>query len=296
MSGHALPPAPEGAALRFFYGSLPGRILLKALTARPVSVAAGRFMDSGLSRPLIRPFIRRNGIRMAEYLPMRYTCFNAFFCRPVRPELRPFPDEAAAFMAPCDGLLSAYRITDGLVLPIKQGRYTVEELLGGDAAAETFRDGVCLVFRLCVNHYHRYAYADDGVILKKQFLPGVLHTVRPIALSALPVFTQNCREYMLLDTAHFGSLAQIEVGAMLVGKIENYKGEGVPFRRGEEKGRFLYGGSTVVVLLEENRVQLDEALFENTARGLETPVILGEVLGRAVGPCRADAGARKAPN
>lgn len=256
-------------------------MLLKALTARPVSAAAGRFMDSGLSRPLIRPFIRKNNIRMADYLPMRFDSFNAFFCRPIRPELRPLPDEAAAFMAPCDGLLSAYRIADGLVLPIKQSRYTIAELLGGDEAAEAFRDGVCLVFRLCVHHYHRFAYADDGVILKKRFLPGVLHTVRPIALAALPVFTRNCRELMLLRTAHFGPLAQIEVGAMLVGKIENYKGEGVSFRRGEEKGRFLYGGSTVVVLLEKDRVQLDEALFENTAQGLETPVILGEVLGRA---------------
>ena len=264
-------------------------MLLKVLTARPVSAAAGRFMDSGLSRPLIRPFIRKNNIRMADYLPMRFDSFNAFFCRPVRPELRPLPDEASAFMAPCDGLLSAYRITDGLVLPIKQSCYTVAELLGGDEAAETFRDGMCLVFRLCVHHYHRYAYADDGVILKKRFLPGVLHTVRPIALAALPVFTRNCRELMLLRTAHFGPLAQIEIGAMLVGKIENYKGEGVSFRRGEEKGRFLYGGSTVVVLLEKDRVQLDNALFENTAQGLETPVILGEVLGSAASAGRKPA-------
>ena len=274
-------PAPEGAALRFLYGKPAGRAILKIAASSPLSKLAGRFMDSRLSKPLIRPFARKNGIRMEDYLPLPYPCFNAFFCRPIRKELRPIPDGDGVFMSPCDGLVSAYRITDGLVLPIKQSSYTVAELLGGDPAAERFRDGVCIVFRLCVQHYHRYAYVDAGKITARRFLPGELHTVRPIALAALPVFTRNCREYCLMKTAHFGAVAQIEVGAMLVGKVLNYKGAGFPFCKGEEKGCFLYGGSTVVLLLEKDRVELDEELFENTAQGLETPVQMGEILGKA---------------
>ena len=273
-------PAPEGAALRFLYGRPEGRALLKLLTACPVSKLAGRFMDSKLSKPLIGPFARKNGIRLEDYLPLPYPCFNAFFCRPIRKELRPIPDGDGVFMSPCDGLVSAYPITEGLVLPIKQSEYTVAELLGNDGAAERFRNGVCLVFRLCVQHYHRYAYVDAGKIVSRYFIPGELHTVRPIALAALPVFTRNCREVSVMETENFGTLAQVEVGAMLVGKVLNYKGAGFPFRKGEEKGRFLYGGSTVVLLLEKDRVTLDRELFENTAQGLETPVIMGEVLGR----------------
>ena len=274
-------PAPEGAALRFLYGKPAGRAVLKLAASRPLSKLAGRFMDSGLSKPLIKPFARKNGIRMEDYLPIPYPCFNAFFCRPIRKELRPIPDGDGVLMSPCDGLVSACRITEGLVLPIKQSRYTVAELLGGDPAAQKFRDGVCIVFRLCVQHYHRYAYVDAGKITARRFLPGELHTVRPIALAALPVFTRNCREYCLMETAHFGAVAQIEVGAMLVGKVLNYKGAGSPFRKGEEKGRFLYGGSTVILLLEKGRVKLNEELFENTAQGLETPVQMGEILGTA---------------
>ena len=282
MKRPGIAPPPAGAALRFLYEKPEGRMLLRLLTARPISQTAGRLMDSPLSRPLIRPFAKKNGINMADYLPLSYGCFNDFFCRPIRKELRPIADDPAAFIAPCDGLLSAYPITEGLVLPVKQSQYTIPELLGNDPAAEKFRDGLCLVFRLCVQHYHRYDYFDAGRILKKRFLPGELHTVRPIALAALPVFTRNCREYTVMETERFGTAAQIEVGAMLVGRVENYKGAGVAFRRGEEKGRFLYGGSTVVLLLEKGRVKLDEALFENTARGLETPVQLHEVLGKAV--------------
>ena len=164
MERQGIRPAPDSAALRFLYGKPAGRALLKLAASRPVSQLAGRFMDSPLSRPLIRPFASRNKIRMADYIPLSYPCFNDFFCRPIRKELRPIAQEDAAFMAPCDGYLSAYRITDGLVLPIKQSSYTIPELLGGDPAAEAFRDGICLVFRLCVQHYHRYAYVDDGRI------------------------------------------------------------------------------------------------------------------------------------
>lgn len=281
MRRPGIAPAPEGSALRFLYGTCAGRMVLKLAASRPVSYLAGGFMDSPLSRPLIGPFIRKNGIDMGDYLPLPFACFNDFFCRPIRQALRPVPEEASVLMAPCDGLLSVYPITDGLVLPIKQSLYSVAELLGDSAEAGIFRDGLCLVFRLCVNHYHRYAYLDDGTLRKKRFLPGELHTVRPIALAALPVFTRNCREYTLMETEHFGPVAQVEVGAMLVGKIRNHKGPGMTFRRGEEKGRFLYGGSTVVLLLEKGRAALDEDLFENTARGLETPVRLGEALGHA---------------
>lgn len=34
--------------------------------------------------------------------------------------------------------------------------------------------------------------------------------------------------------------------------------------RGTEKGMFLYGGSTIVVLIEKNKVKLPDVYFENT--------------------------------
>ena len=276
-------PGKESAALVFLYRTVPGRMLLKLLIGRGLSQAAGRVLSSPVSRPLISPFIRKNGIDLTDYAEEDYSCFNDFFCRRIRPERRPLPADPAELMAPCDGLLSAYRITDGMVLPIKQSRYSVSDLLGMDAAARRFRDGVCLVFRLCVDNYHRYCYVDNGQKGPNVFLPGVLHTVRPIALESVPVFVRNCREYTIMETAHFGTVAQIEIGALLVGRIDNRDGA-TSIRRGEEKGRFLYGGSTVVLLLEKDRVSFDEALFTATANGIETPVVLGQVLGRAVSP------------
>ena len=273
-------PGKESAALIFLYRTVPGRMLLKLLIGRGLSKAAGRVLSSPVSRPLIAPFIRKNGIDLTDYAEEDYSCFNDFFCRRIRPERRPLPADPAELMAPCDGLLSAYRITDGMVLPIKQSRYSVSDLLGMDAAARLFRDGVCLVFRLCVDNYHRYCYVDNGQKGPNVFLPGVLHTVRPIALESVPVFVRNCREYTVMETVRFGTVAQIEVGALLVGKIANDLHEGA-FRRGQEKGRFLYGGSTVVVLLRRDAAAVDERFWQATARGEEARVKLGERIGAA---------------
>ena len=269
----------ESLGLKFLYDTIPGRFILKIMVSRGVSQICGRFLDSPASKFLISGFVRKNNIHMDEYEEQDHSCFNEFFYRRIKSGMRPISEAPGDLIAPCDGLLSAYRITGDSIIPVKQSRYTVSELLGGDPAAKAYEDGICLVFRLCVDNYHRYCYLDDGVKGGNFFIPGELHTVRPIALEALPVFVRNCREYTIMDTVNFGRVAQIEVGAMLVGKIVNNMGAGT-FHRGEEKGRFEYGGSTIVVLLEKDRVHLPERLFSNTASGIETRVRMGQTIGK----------------
>ncbi len=270
---------PDGFLLRFLYRCAAGRCLLKLLCARPLSRLAGDFLDSPASRPLIGLFIRRFDISMDEYEAQEYRCFNDFFCRKIRAGRRPVDLQAKALIAPCDGLLSAYRIRQGTVIPVKQSRYTVKDLLGSDAVYRDYEDGICLVFRLCVHHYHRYCYIDTGVKGKNHAIPGKLHTVRPIALEAFPVFIENSREYTVIRTENFGRVIQMEVGAMLVGRIANNDPGRKNVRRGEEKGKFLYGGSTVIVLLKKDAARLPERFFRATQAGMEVPVKLGERIG-----------------
>ncbi len=240
-------------------------------------------MSCRLSKPLIKRFVASSGIDLNEYHADFFGCFNDCFCRKIKAELRPIDGEIAHLIAPCDGLLSAYHITGDTVLPIKQSRYTVSSLLGGNGIAEKYQDGVCLVFRLCVDHYHRYCYIDSGKKGENVFIKGRLHTVRPIALENYPVFTENCREYTLLETDNFGTVTQVEVGAMLVGKIKNLHGKH-SFARGEEKGMFLYGGSTIVVLLEKSAAEVEKRYFEATENEQETPVKMGECIGKKKTP------------
>ena len=269
--------------LRFLYGTVPGRALLRPLASRPLSRACGRFLDTSLSKGLIAPFVRANGIETGDYDLTDIGCFNDFFCRPLKRGRREIDRDPAALIAPCDGLLTAVQVEEDTVLPVKQSRYSLLRLLGDEDLAAEFRGGLCLVYRLCVNHYHRYCYFDSGRKGENVFLPGALHTVRPVALADVPVFTENCREYTVLETERFGKAVQMEVGAMLVGKIVNDHLWPRTVTRGEEKGHFAYGGSTVIVLLQRNAALLRQDLNRLSALGDELPVRMGERVGTARG-------------
>ena len=267
----------ENTVLGFLYHSAPGRLCLKLLTARWLSRLCGSFLNSRLSKVLIKGFVRKNGIDLSQFESENFGCFNDCFCRKIKDGLRPIPEDHGVFFSPCDGLLSAYRLQADTVLPVKQSAYTLSSLLQSEELARRYRDGVCLVFRLCVNHYHRYCYPASGTKGENIFIKGKLHTVRPVALEACEVFTENCREYTVIETERFGSVVQMEVGAMLVGKIHNHHSSG-PVTRGDEKGMFLYGGSTVILLLEKDKVPVSARFFDAAAAGTETPVMMGEPL------------------
>ena len=238
----------------------------------------GRYLDGRLSKGLIKGYVKKHGIDMNEYLAEQYPSFNAFFTRRIRPELRPFDFSPEAFVSPCDGKLSVFPVEEGGKFEIKGFSYSAETLLRNVELAEKYRGGWCLVFRLTVEDYHRYFYIDGGSKGENVFIEGRLHTVQPIALEHRRVFTENCREYTVLHTENFGDVTQVEVGAMMVGRIVNNQGAG-SFRRGEEKGRFEFGGSTIVLLVEREKVVLDEELIRNTLEDGETKVLCGERIG-----------------
>ena len=266
-------------ALAFLYGTAPGRALLRPLLSRPFSAAAGRLLETRASRALIGPFVRSAGIELEDYDLRDIGCFNDFFCRPLKSGRRPIDREQESLIAPCDGLLTAVQIREDTVLPVKQSRYSLSRLLGDEDLAADYRDGLCLVFRLCVNHYHRYCYFESGRKGENVFLPGVLHTVRPVALEKTPVFTENCREFTCIETERFGKAVQMEVGAMLVGRIVNEAPWPREVKRGEEKGHFAYGGSTILLLLQKDAAQLLPEIREASRRGEEFPVRMGQKIG-----------------
>lgn len=271
----------ESGSLRFLYHTVIGRWLLKLVTSPTVSKIGGAYMDSAVSKIHIQRFIRKNGIDMREYETAEYCCFNDFFTRKIRKENRPVSAEKENLVSPCDGRLSAYKISENADFYIKGSYYSVNDLLLDSRMAPDFNGGVCLVFRLCVDDYHRYGNIDNGKILENRRVPGKLHTVRPIALNRYPVFVQNSREYTIIQTENFGIAAQIEVGALMIGKIKNHQTSGNVVK-GSEKGMFLYGGSTIVVLLQKGRVEIFNEFFENTEKDLETQVRFGSVIGKAV--------------
>ena len=265
--------------LHFLYGTLPGRLLLKPLTSPCVSDLAGRILDRPVSKVLIPGFIASNHINVDEYQKVSYRSFNDFFCRKIRPQLRPIDPDPDHLIAPCDGLLRVWPISQDLVLPVKQSSYTISSLLQNRPLASRFEGGYCMVFRLCVNHYHRYCFPDDARKSREVRIQGIYHTVRPAALEAVPVFQENTREYCVLRSKHFGTLLQMEVGAMLVGRICNLPSFPC-VSRGQEKGFFQYGGSTIILLVQKDMIRIPDSLIG----AQEVPVRMGEMIAQAARP------------
>lgn len=264
--------------LKFLYNTVPGRAVLKVITSPTISKIGGAYMDSRLSTIHIKGFIKNNNIDMSQYEKAKYESFNEFFTRKILPEKRPVCKDEDALISPCDGRLSTYHIDSNSQFYIKKSRYSIQDLLQGSKAAVDYNGGICLILRLCVDDYHRYGNIDDGVILENKYIRGKLHTVRPIAVNRYPVFVQNSREYTIIKTKNFGRVAQIEVGALMIGKIKNHSKSGSVIK-GTEKGMFLYGGSTIVLLFEKDTVSIPEKYFEETENDREVIVKYGSKIG-----------------
>ena len=267
------------STLNFLYNTKVGRVFLRPLLLKPISDFSGWLLDRSASKCIIGPFAKSNDIKLDDYILDDINCFNAFFCRKIKPELRPLELDSSKLMAPCDGLLKVYPINDGLVLPVKQSMFTMKDLLEDEELAKSFEGGYCLVYRLCVNHYHRYAYFESGEKSEDVIIPGFYHTVQPIALEAGPVFVQNSRQYTVINTKNFGQCVQMEVGAMLVGRIVNDESERCTVKRGAEKGHFEYGGSTIIVLIPRDKAEIYQEIIFASENGEETPVKMGESIG-----------------
>lgn len=264
--------------LKLLYGTKWGRMLLKPLTVPGVSKLAGAFLSTKLSCILIKPFIKKNGIDMEQYEPVKYQSYNDFFTRKIKAGLRPVDYNSQHFISPCDSKLIVFPITENSRFTVKHTPYTVASLLKNKNLAADYQGGYVMIFRLTVDDYHRYCYVSDGIKEENVVIPGVLHTVNPVANDYFPIFKENSREYSILHTEEFDDVVMVEVGALLVGKIVNHHGK-YRVLRGQEKGYFEFGGSTVILLVKEGKVRMDADILENSAKGIETVVKFGEKIG-----------------
>ena len=217
---------------------------------------------------------------MSQFADTEYRSYNEFFSRMIRPECRPIDRDPFHLISPCDSKLTVLPITPDGRMMLKHTEYTVASLLRNQNLAAAYTGGYTLIFRLTVDDYHRYCYVADGRKSANIRIPGVLHTVNPIANDHYPIYKENCREYSVLHTDLFGDIVMMEVGALLVGRIVNHHEEAAVLR-GQEKGYFQFGGSTVVLLIQPHKALIDPDLLENSRLNIETVVRMGEKIGIA---------------
>jgi phosphatidylserine decarboxylase len=265
------------------YESQPRRSLNQWLESHPLyDWLLAAYQNSRLSKRKIAPFIRKHGIDMSEFEPVAYRSYAEFFERRFKPGVRSFPAEAAAMGAFAEARYLGWERVDATQeFPVKGRSLDAARLLGSVTRARGFMGGPVILARLSPMDYHHVHYFDQGQTLDHNRLGGRLWTVNWRALLNMPdILIENERQISILETENFGRIAFVEIGALSVGRIVQMHFPDKPFKRADKKSVFRFGGSAIAVFGQQGRWRPCPDVLENTAKGIETMLRLGEEVAR----------------
>lgn len=270
----------DRSILDVLYSNPLGRAALKLVCNKTFANIERVILDTPISALAIDPFIKKNDIDISEYIPTKYNSFNEFFTRDILPYKRTFELDDKAVISPSDGKITAYKISSGSRFKIKNCTYSVKSLLRSEKLANYYAGGTIVIVRLSVDDFHHYCYPVSGVKTPNRVVDGVLHTVMPLIYDYVPVYTENAREYCTITTDEGVKVTMAEIGALGVGKITNYKLLDGKVKKGNEKGMFEFGGSSIILFFPKEGIEVDETFINNTKEGYETKVKLGDTIAR----------------
>lgn len=279
---------PGEKYLKFLYynplGELPLNLVVKK---KFLTEYYGKQMDKPESVKKIPSFIEAADINISEAKKKveEFSSFNDFFYRELKDGARPIDFSQDVLTSPADGKILVFEdLEKEKEFYIKGDRFTLEEFFANKELAEKYRDGVFMIIRLAPIDYHRFHFPTDGVISQSRLVDGVYYSVSTHAIKKnFRILCENKREYSILKTERFGDIAMFEVGATMVGGIKQTYSPDTTVKKGEEKGYFYFGGSTCVLIFEKGKVHIDRDLVENSKKGIETKVYMGEKIGVALG-------------
>jgi len=271
--------------IRWLYETGPGHFCLTTVIKRKlISFLYGKLQDISFSRRKIGSFVEDFQIDMKEAKiedSLSYLTFNDFFIRELKPECRPLASDPNILTSPTDGKILVWENIDAAkMLQVKGREYALSQLLENQGLAEEYSGGTCMVIRLCPADYHRFHFPDWGTPSPALRIRGNYYSVNPTALKAIPeLYCRNKRELTLFHSRHFGKILMLEVGATCVGSIVQTFSPGQDVKKGDQKGYFKFGGSTVIMLIKKNVLKTDQDLLANTSSGFETKIYMGERIG-----------------
>lgn len=273
--------------LTWVYGSTLGKLSLFLLVKRSFfSKFFGWLKNRPQSKKEIIPFIERFGINTGEILlPLdQFKNFNEFFYRQLKQGARPVPEDENAIVFPADarhmGWKDASEIQDVFV---KNQQFDLSALLDSKELADLYAKGSIVLSRLCPVDYHRFHFPCDGTPGAPRLISGSLVSVSPYALRKhLSWLWSNKRALTIIETKKLGKVAMLEVGATNMGSIIQTYAPLKTVQRGDEKGYFAFGGSTVMTFFEPGKIQLSPDLLAATARQMELYAHQGDAMGQVV--------------
>ena len=270
--------------LNWIYSSPLGmKVLELFIKKKMTSRISGYYCDRALSKAKISKFVNEFKIDMNLFeIPEKgFKNFNEFFYRKLKKDRIHIASDEADFISPCDGRILAYEAIDiNMLIQIKGITYSLAELIGQDSINLNYAEGTCLIVRLSPENYHRFHFVDQGTCSPTTKIKGFYYSVNPTSINRInKLFCSNKREWSVLNSANFGEILYVEVGATFVGSIiQTYNHHG-RVNKGDEKGYFKFGGSTVILFLKKDVLKIDKDIIEQTKKGIECRVSMGERIG-----------------
>jgi phosphatidylserine decarboxylase precursor len=269
-----------------------------------LSKKQGHKYDDPTSAKEIAGFVKLHNldVKEVELEVSEYKTFNEFFARKLKTTARPIdtPGDNSRACSPADARMMVFQdVTVDTGKWIKGTKFTVENLLGpeGRQYVPKLQGGSMVIARLAPQDYHRWHLPIRGKMGKPIPISGHLYTVNPIAINhAVNVYTENKRVLIPVESEEFGFVMLVAVGAIMVGSIVVEPDEGKVKDKGSLNGYFKFGGSTVLVLFEKDRIKFREELLLNSRANIESLIKCGSYLGsstRAVAATGAAAAAAK---
>ncbi len=280
---------PGKCALEFLYGrsvcsSLIGTPLRHLVKLPFISALYGLWQRCRFTKRNIAPFIKLYGIDPSEFVKTvdEFVSFNDFFCRTLRKDVRPLCHDPHIIILPADARYIVYpTIKKDNTVMVKGEQLSLCSLLGDSDLARRYHEGSLVIARLSPVDYHRFHFPCDGIPGNTRTIPGWLHSVHPIALKRnLRILTSNKRTITPIETIEFGTILFLAVGATNVGSIIHSAKPNTHLSKGDEFGMFTFGGSTIILLFEPDRIVFDTDLRKASTQEIEVRGLMGQSLGR----------------
>lgn len=296
-------------SLKLIYDVKLNRAAVQSKVANKIlyqmSKKRGTNMDAPKSSAEIPGFIRQHNLDTKSLYkdPKDFKTFNDFFARGMKVEqYRPVahPDDETVVVSPADCRLMCWdSILDSTKVWIKGKKFTVENLCGPNTKVDInkYSGGSFVIARLAPQDYHRWHYPVSGKVVNIEKIDGALYTVNPIAINKpVDVYTSNKRAIVEIQCGgKIGNCIMFVIAATLVGSYRLHrcdaedpvKNDPIPLqvgdmvKRGDVAGEFRFGGSTILLLFERNKVKFDDDLQRNVKAQFETLVNVNMRIGRA---------------
>jgi phosphatidylserine decarboxylase len=247
------------------------------------SKIVGIYQKSSFSKKAIIPFIKAYQVNEKEFQDhvTSFKSFNDFFIRKLKQSARKIESDVHLAVCPADARYLGFQNIDQIEkFWIKGKEFDLKTFLNCSKLAKKYHKGSMVIARLCPSDYHRFHFPVSGVAYQPKKINGFLFSVNPIALfKNFLILQENKREVTEIKSDFFGDVCMVEIGATNVGTIHQTFASNHVMHKGDEKGYFSFGGSCVVLLFEKGKIQLDEDLLENTLKGFETYIQMGDRLG-----------------